>query len=156
MCTYVYIFCNGSTYVYMQITELQKTATSICLLKTENGNGKLPFFAGNTNGKRKFVFLGHQTINGNRQQTVNGNRRLSFSKRAHLLWQDTRVDMNYCEIQFLAIVNRVNLAGSRQFSVVGNHWRHFSGMVPVPTSPVPGGIYDTASKPPDVPTAPLI
>ncbi len=104
-------------------------------------------FARNTNGKRKFVFLGHQTINGNRQQTVNCNRRLSFSKRAHLLWHETRVDMNYCEIQFLAIVNRVNLAGFRQFSVVGNHWRHFSGMVTVPTSQVPGGIYDTASKP---------
>ncbi len=32
---------------------------------TENRNGKLPLLS--ANGKRKFVFLGRQTINGNQR-----------------------------------------------------------------------------------------
>jgi hypothetical protein len=44
-----------------------KRATSVCLLqrKTETANFRL--FAVNGNGKRKFVLVGQQTINGNRQ-----------------------------------------------------------------------------------------
>jgi hypothetical protein len=44
---------------------MRKLATSVCLLQTENGNGKIQFFAANGNGKWKFVFFGQQTINGN-------------------------------------------------------------------------------------------
>ncbi len=45
-----------------------KTTTSVCLLQTDNGNGKHPFaFAANGNGKRKSVFPGWQTRNGNRR-----------------------------------------------------------------------------------------
>jgi hypothetical protein len=53
--------------------------TSVCLMQTENGNGQLPFvcckqkmdtenfrlFAAYRNGKRTFVFLGWQMVNGN-------------------------------------------------------------------------------------------
>jgi hypothetical protein len=35
------------------------------MLQMENGNSQLSFFDENRNGKRKFVFLGRQTINGN-------------------------------------------------------------------------------------------
>ncbi len=42
-----------------------KMATSVCLLQTDNRNSKLPrLFAANRNGKRKFVFIARQTING--------------------------------------------------------------------------------------------
>ncbi len=45
---------------------LRKTATSVYLQQTANGNSKLPFVCCKRNGKRKFVFLGRQTRNGNR------------------------------------------------------------------------------------------
>ncbi len=43
-----------------------KMATSLCFL-TENRKVKLPLFAANRNGKRKFVFLPRQTINENQR-----------------------------------------------------------------------------------------
>ncbi len=55
---------NGNFRLFAAIGKL-KRQTSVCLLQTETGNGK-----------RKFVFLGLLTING--------NRRLCFSQRAHL------------------------------------------------------------------------
>jgi hypothetical protein len=36
----------------------------VCLLKKENGNGKLLLFSANRDGKQKIVFLGRQSING--------------------------------------------------------------------------------------------
>jgi hypothetical protein len=39
-------------------------ATSVYLLQTENRMSNFRLFAANGNGKRKFVFLGRQTING--------------------------------------------------------------------------------------------
>jgi hypothetical protein len=66
-----------SVYVYTELTEngnfhllaangKQRRQTSVCLLQTENRDGKLPrLFSANRNGKRKFVFLGWQTINVN-------------------------------------------------------------------------------------------
>ncbi len=55
-------------YIYIYIF------SSICLLLT----AKIRLFAANGNGKRKFVFLGRQMINGNRrllfQQTCQSMR----------------------------------------------------------------------------------
>jgi hypothetical protein len=48
-------------------TELTEMATSVCFLQPEKGKGKLRLFSSNGNGKWKFVFLGQQTINGNRR-----------------------------------------------------------------------------------------
>jgi hypothetical protein len=42
-----------------------ETQTSVCLLQKENGNSKLPFLS--CKRKQKFVFLGLQSINGNRR-----------------------------------------------------------------------------------------
>jgi hypothetical protein len=61
-------------------TVQRKTANSVCLLQTENGNGKLLFlhwerktemanfcfFAANGNKKQKFIFLGWGTMGSNR------------------------------------------------------------------------------------------
>jgi hypothetical protein len=61
---------------------------SSCLQNSVNGKQQLPFacckrkaetanfclFAKNGNGKREFIFLGHQTINGN------GNQQLLFQQ----------------------------------------------------------------------------
>ncbi len=55
MCRYVYMYICIIVYVYMYIRK-----TKI----TENGNFRL--FAANGKGKRTFVFLCLQTINGNR------------------------------------------------------------------------------------------
>jgi hypothetical protein len=42
---------------------LRRTATSVCFLKTENGNGKLPFVCCKRKQKWTFVFLSRQVIN---------------------------------------------------------------------------------------------
>ncbi len=50
--------------MYIWKTELtEKTATSVCFLQTETETANFCLFAANGNGKRKFVFLGRQTIN---------------------------------------------------------------------------------------------
>jgi hypothetical protein len=42
-------------------------AISVCLPQTQSGTANLRLFTANGNGIQKFVFLGQQTINGNRQ-----------------------------------------------------------------------------------------
>ncbi len=48
---HIYIYTHTNTYIYFP---------------KSNGKRQLPLFAANGNGKRKFVFLGRQTINGKR------------------------------------------------------------------------------------------
>jgi hypothetical protein len=65
---HVYIFPCLHLHVYMfNFAETKywwKRENSVCLLQTENGNGKLSFVC--SNQKWKFVLLNRQKINGNR------------------------------------------------------------------------------------------
>jgi hypothetical protein len=74
----MYIYMYMSMYMYMFISMYMKIYMYICINvymymfaenrtygKTETAN--FHWYAGNGNGKRKFVFLGRQMINGNRR-----------------------------------------------------------------------------------------
>jgi hypothetical protein len=59
----IYIYISGKQkYLYLEI------ATSVCMLQTENGYGKLPFVAANGNVKWKFFFP--CSANDKRQSTI--------------------------------------------------------------------------------------
>jgi hypothetical protein len=89
-------------------------ATYVCLLQTENANFHL--FAVNINGKRKFAFLGRQSIKVNDY--------CSLSKHAHLWHYVSRLDLIDClltfaigphlnqEIRALGTAYTVNMVGS--------------------------------------------
>ncbi len=50
---YISIYAAVSIYMYIRKTEQTKMASSVCLLQTENRNGKFSFVSANE--KRKFV-----------------------------------------------------------------------------------------------------
>ncbi len=73
---HIYIYIYMCTYVYSRyILKLlflfsvcsKQTEISVCLLQMKNATANFSLFAANGNGKQNFVFLGQQTINGNRQ-----------------------------------------------------------------------------------------
>jgi hypothetical protein len=66
----------------------REMATSVFLLRMENGKDKLPFFC--CKRKRKLFFLGRQTIND--------NRRLLFQQRRPSMWKrnEQHISSGYC------------------------------------------------------------
>ncbi len=56
-----------AAYIHIRKTELREKATTVCLLKIENGSGKLLFLCRKQKRKKKVVFLSRQMINGDRR-----------------------------------------------------------------------------------------
>ncbi len=67
MAAYMYIYAAVSMYIIYGKWNWQKTATSICLQQTENGNGKLPLVCSRQKCKIGVCLPWSATINGNRQ-----------------------------------------------------------------------------------------
>jgi hypothetical protein len=89
-------------------------------MKTEN----FRLFSANGNVKRKFVFLGRQTING--------NRRLLFSKNAHL---------QYAHDYVQGLPMYIYFSGLWSFGQVPGFWGIFNEDDILPFFPYPPNFY---------------